>query len=250
MQRLQLITYKGMRLTQDTADALRGLEKLATANGGWGVEYDHLDVEDDDQTMRSAGREVHLRVTHPDADEVRCRSATWAFGQPCGFTPWDRYPVPSQTERVFHFLGPWRVLFDRLSAEGKGHFAWLSVNAAALSDVGMWRTKRVEHAIQAQLHRIGLNCGLVDGQIGPRTVQCLEALGVQGASFDDVAADLVQRAPREVEKGSGNGHVSVPGFNIMVSSFGEIEGMQTSVSSATLKIQGPGRVIVDVGAKV
>jgi hypothetical protein len=240
-----------MRLTQDTADALRGLEKLAQSNGGWRVEYDHLEVADDDQTMLSAGREVHMRLTHPEADEVRCRAAMWAFAQPCGFTPWDRYPVPSGTERVFQFLGPWRVLFDRLSAEGKGHFAWLSVNAAALSDVGMWRIKRVEHYIQAQLHRLGLNCGLVDGIIGPRTVQCLESLGLQGSPFEDVAEDLTRRAPREVERGSqGSGNISVPGFSIQVSSFGEIQGTQTSVSSASLRITGPGRVIVDVGAKV
>ncbi len=109
MQRLQLITYKGMRLTQDTADALRDLEQRALTNGGWKIEYGHLVVDEDDQTMLSAGREIHIRATHPEAGAVRELAATWAFALPLGFTPWDRYPVASDTDRVFHYLGPWRA---------------------------------------------------------------------------------------------------------------------------------------------
>jgi hypothetical protein len=250
VQRLQLITYRGMRLTQDTADGLRNLEHTARTNGGWRVEYGNLAVLENDQTMLSAGREVHMRVTHPEADETRELVATWAFAQPAGFTPWDRYPVASDTDRVFHFMGPWRVLFDRLSAEGRGHFAWLSVNAAAISDVGMWRVKKAEHFLQAQLHRIGLHCGLVDGIIGPRTIQCLETLGMQGMDFDDIASDLGQREPRKVAVAAeGKGHVSLPGFNISVSTFGGIDGVQTSDSTASLRVNGPGRVIIDVRGK-
>jgi hypothetical protein len=113
-------------------------------------------------------------------------ASLWSVVVPLRFTPWDRNPVPSSTDHVFHFLGPWQTLYERLIASGRGEHAWVSTCIAAQCDVGAWKGDReLQRFVQAQLHRIGQNPGPLDGQIGARTVAAIHALGLK--SLRDLA---------------------------------------------------------------
>lgn len=272
-QRQPLIAYRSSVVTKDTAKALRNLEaNIASKMAGVRIIYGgppktsaqwepwdgggplggppHL-------SMRPTGREVYLDLQLPDEDEMNPQAANetklailWGFAVPLGFTPWTRYPIPTVNDQVFHFLGPWQGLLDHLSSEGRGDVAWAAVCAAAQSDVGTWMgSNRVERFVQAQLHRLGLHCGPVDGLIGERTASALKALGLKGTLADMARALSKFQEPPPVKQERRTGHVIIPGDDVNLLTYGKVAAMKIN-QGYTLTIDGPGRAVLNIGDEV
>jgi len=254
LSRIKLVRFKGMDLTPDTAEALTALEETAFAKGGWRIEFlkDRQGKRPGAQhpICEARGRWVSMMLAHPDLTipSSRRREALWGFAVPLGFTPWDRWPIGSDSDDLFVFSGPWKALKDRLMAEGRGHLAWPSFCTATELDVGTWSgDKKVARFVQAQLHRIGLNPGPIDGMVGPRTVSAMETLGLKRPSLETVAEYLgTAEAPKAPPQMTGKGHIVIPGRKLVFSAMGQVNAVKTA-QGAALTIQGPGRIIVDVG---
>jgi len=251
MYRQKRINYRGIMITKDTAEALSKVEKHAS-DLGWQffILGPHPPHPEDPRSLIPAGREVHFTLRGAkDASEQQEIDAAWGIAVPLGFTPWLRYPQATAGRTIFHYFGPWRYIYERLLAEGRGHLAWPSVCAAAQCDVGAWKGDHAdERFAQAQLHRIGRNCGPVDGVVGPRTREAIESLGLTRAAFPQVLEHLrvaetstpLSTGPQQV------GHVALPGYPLQVAAFGEVQATQTP-QGATLAVSGPGRVVIDIG---
>jgi len=192
-----------------------------------------------------------MRAVFPEDVPLPVRLASlWSVVVPLHFTPWDRDPLPSATEHVFHYLGPWQTLYERLIASGLGEHAWVSACIAAQCDVGVWEGDReVERFVQAQLHRIGQNPGPVDGRIGVQTVAAIQALGrkfIQDLNL--LAVELAQEKTGTLTR-SGNrsyGHVVIPERELSVAAFGKVRATGTT-NGVALTVDGPGRIIIDIG---
>jgi len=256
MYRQYLHNHRALALTLDTIEAFKHLEADADERG-WLLETANIPVSmvppsEGPLSLHPAGRQVQFRLLKPegeDTDPQQALNAAWGLAIPLGFTPWNRYPIAGAPgDTVFHYLGPWRTISDRLMAEGRGHLAWPSVCCAAQVDVGVWKSLDVDRLfVQAQLHRVGRNCGPVDGVIGPRTTECIDTLGLKNSTFQKVAEHLQSMpSPQQERQCSQVGHVALPGQNLMVSTFGSIKAVRTP-QGATLTVDGPGRVILDVG---
>lgn len=253
MKRLSLIRYGELTVTPDTRDALSSLVERAK-EVGWrlGFEVPTFDEEGlfpRELSLIPAGREVWLRAEHDEFKDPTHRVAVmWSLAIPLGFTPYNRYAVPGPHSMVFHWLGPWKTLMDRVLSEGRGHLAWPSVCCAAQVDVGVWEGDReMERFIQAQLHRIGQNVGGIDGVVGPRTARAFETMGLTGLPLEAVAQNLAARDTRHRVKGeSTKGHLVVSGRQTSVAAYGGVRATVTETGAA-LDIEGPGRLVVDVG---
>lgn len=269
MKRTDLLLYRRTLLTEDTADAVRRLELSAAKIPGvrltvqgpeasqfrWGEPRgpsacaDHI-------SMRPTGRELYLSLTLPDMSgdseekQRECLAVLWGIAIPCGFIPWNRNPLPGHGDQLFHYPGPWQSLYDSLLGEGRGEAAWASYACAAQVDVGKWEGEReVERFVQAQLHRLGMACGPVDGQIGERTTQAMHALGLpqEGSSLSETATYLATLDPPEAAQTSRtHGFISVPDPNAVAVSTGKVSIQKTPAGFA-LTVDGPGRVILDLG---
>lgn len=254
MKRIQLLSFRGLLVTVDTAAALTALDEQAKQRG-WVLDLmiPH-NIQEGDLSLHPAGREVLFRFKKEGVDRQTALNAAWAHAVPLGFTPWQRYPKAgglysdTQIEIVFHFLGPWHPIVDRMMAEGRGHLAWPSLCAAAQTDVGEWRgDAEVERFVQGQLHRLGYNCGPVDGKIGTRTARVLESMGLKQSSLAQVAAKLQQGTPDTPQKKTRcTGHVVVPGRQLVVSTHGDVQAVRSD-AGCTLMVDGPGRVVLDIG---
>jgi len=266
LHRTDLIAYRSSVVTSDVAEALRHVELNAAkwsrdlnlayegvprreANWLGGGESPHL-------SMRPSGREVRIQLSlakGPRKPEDRQQEVAmlWGFMVPLGFTPWNRYPVAGPDDDLFHYLGPWQALFDHLCGEGRGELAWPSVCCAAQSDVGTWEgDRRVERFVQAQLHRLGLHCGPVDGLIGDRTTLALNALGVRGKTLEETAEVLSKfELPKRPKTERRFGHIIIDGDDVAVFAYGSIAAQRTKQGVA-LAIDGPGKVILDIGQEV
>ena len=253
MQREKLVNYKGLLLSEDTAQAMDLLYQKIEEIGNWtllltGPASEKADVQED-ASLIPAGREVWLKLHNkyegsPQSD----LNALWGLAVPLRFTPLSRYPIADLPSRyVFHYLGPWQPLYDRLLAEGRGHLAWPSVCAAAQVDAGRWKgTRGTERFIQAQLHRIGRNCGAIDGYIGPRTLGALESFGVKRVEVDKLAEELKgMNPPQEAEGSPTNGNLSIPNWELVISTHGGIKVVRSPVG-AFFRIDAPGRIVADV----
>lgn len=251
MYRHRLVNHRGRLLSPDTARAVEALGAQASKNG-WGVTLKSPQPTDewDPMSMTLAGREVHLRMHRSNVNDPQTAlNALWGLAVPLGFTPWLRYPIAGQTgDHIFHYFGDWRILYDRMMAEGRGHLCWPSLCAAAQCDVGAWKgPKADERFVQAQLHRLGRNCGPVDGIIGPRTADAIETLGLPNSGFPQVMEYLRTAEPAPTPKTDRQvGHIAIPGRQLMVAAYGGIKSAMTD-QGATLTIDGPGRVVVDIG---
>jgi len=251
MQRETLINFRGLLLTQDTAHLVQSLEANAGATG-WQLELLGPKAGSADGEILSlapAGRELHLTLTRKEEhDPQSALNALWGYAVPLGVTPWDRYPIVGDINYIYHFLGPWQPLYDRLLAEGRGHLAWPSVCCAAQCDVGQWKgDKPDERFAQAQLHRVGRNCGPIDGIIGPRTAESIRSLGLERSSFAQVLAHLKEReTPLPSRQDRRVGHITVPGRQVAVTPTEGIKVTRT-MHGASLVVDQPGRVIVDIG---
>jgi hypothetical protein len=270
VKRINRISYRSSVITPDLAAVLRELEVRAVNLGNITIQYDgpspNLDWEGFTAkpgatgypaylSLLPAGREISLRVqleTWQGSEGAKKQAeltALWGLAVPLGLVPWNRYPLPGPGDDVFHYLGPWRGLYDHLCGEGRGELAWPSVVCAAQVDVGAWEGDRLtERFVQAQLHRLGAHCGPVDGIIGDRTLSAVRALGVQGLPLDELAAHLgdLEFSPQGEGRPSRKiGHVILPGWEVVASAYGDIHATHVPQGVA-LTVDGPGRVVLDV----
>jgi len=266
----QLVAYRSTVVTPDTAEALRLLEVEGARRGGLKIRFrgvksteanwDSTEEEPGPSglpaplSMRPTGREVYLSVIlndRPD-DRMSALSVLWAMAIPLGFVPWDRYPLPGPTDTLFHFLGPWATLADFLQGEGCGELVWPSLCAAAQCDVGKWEgTRKVERSIQTHLHRLGIPCGPVDGEISERTLASLRALGLGGGPVETLLPLLEKMQPPRGETAQSKGDTgffTMKGQNKHVEPFcaGLVRASRTN-TGISVTVDGPGRLILLFG---
>lgn len=272
MQRTALVALRRSLVTPDVAEAIRHVELRVAAMGDarlvfQGPTPDRFSWQGakadpgpsacpPHASMRPTGREVHLRLqltslagADPATRRQREVEALWGVVVPCGFTPWARYPVAGPGDDLFHFLGPWQVLYDALLGEGMGEVAWPSLCAAAQCDVGKWEGDRgVERFVQAQLHRLGFPCGPVDGVVTDRVLGALRAVGLKGKPLAEAAVVLAAAdPPKPPDEARRHGFISVGGPATAVAA-GRVAVMRTPAGFA-FTVDGPGRVIIDVGGQ-
>ena len=268
----QLVAYRSSRVTADTAEALRSLERAGHEAGGVRIHYSGVPhslfswagvAEDAGPTglgaahsMRPTGREVYLRaelVDYAGPEESRKLAelaAMWALAVPLGFVPYSRYPVPGDTDSVYHFLGPWAPLGDFLQGEGRGDLVWPSLCSAAQCVLGVWEGQRIsERSVQSHLHRLGIHCGPVDGLIGDRTLASLRALGLGGLSMHDTLSNLRTLETPEIQPAKQDrrmGHFSMEGALPEAFTSGHVNTIKTQ-AGLSVTVDGPGRLILLFG---
>jgi len=261
-----LVAHRKAVVTPDTAEALRRLEVAGAGHGGIRLRFQGVASsqcnwpgtnEDPGPlalpphlSMRPTGREVYLSVQLLEAepDPLKSLAVLWGLAVPLGFMPWSRYPVPGPRDHVFHYFGPWSQITDFLHGEGRGEQAWPSVCTAAQLEVGTWGGNRLtERTIQANLHRLGVHCGPVDGIIGERTLQAMRSLGLGGSSLLEAAEALtrMKNATSEPSKGRRVGFVTMKG-NYEAFPSGEVHATRTQAGYA-VTVDGPGRLILLFG---
>lgn len=257
LARLNLVAYRSAAVTPDVAEALRQVELRAATYKGARLNFRGTPKHEATWgalptppalSLVPAGREVHLRLSLPKADPVAEIALLWGLVIPAGFTPKNRYPIPGTDDDVFHYFGPWQGVLDYLGGEGRGDLAWPSVCCAAQADVGAWGGDRpTERFVQAQLHRLGLHCGPVDGLITDTVTTALQALGVTGKTLDEMADVLAKyKTPVLSPRERRVGHIIVPGDDLSVLSYGQVATTRTPQGVA-LTIDGPGRVVLNIG---
>jgi hypothetical protein len=202
-----------------------------------------------------AGRELWFNLLPPDKRDfldktyVDALYTLWSLAVPCGFTPHLRNPIPEDLikTQTFYYLGHWQFLYDRLISEGRGDCAWPSVCCAAQCESQSWKGDRlVERSIQSHLHRVGINCGPVDGKIGPRTVEAIKLCGLAGM---DLNAMLLLLEKKEIRKAITHdriiGNIVIPNKELVIHSFGRVKHT-LNANGATIIVEGNGRLIVDI----
>ena len=257
--------YRQTVVTPDTYDAMCRLERAAARFGDGiqvtygGVSAAHASWEGVEQdagplglppalSMRPTGREVYLGLTGLD-DPLQRLAVLWSLAVPLGFMPWDRYPVPSDTSHVFHYFGPWDTVGDFLHGEGRGDHAWPSMACAAQIEVGAWGGNQItERSVQMHLHRLGIHCGPIDGNIGPVTIAAMKAMGLGGMEVNRVVEALSKMSVPSTSPKEGHvqGHVVLGGVSMEAFSSGGVKTVKTRNGYA-ITVLGPGRLILTVG---
>ncbi len=249
LSRVSLVAYRSASVTPDVAEALRQAERATLPRGARLLIKASPQPEARHLSLVPAGREVRVQLTlNPKPETTVELALLWGILLPLGFTPKNRYPVPGPDDDVYHFLGPWQGLLDHLCGEGLGGEAWPSLSCAAQVDAGVWEGDRpIERFVQAQLHRLGLHCGPVDGIVTERVSLALRALGVSGMTLEETAAELGRyRVPPVDVTERRFGHIVVPGDDLTVVSYGKVLTTRTAQGVA-LTVDGPGRVILTIG---
>jgi hypothetical protein len=236
MQRIQKTKSLGGReLTPDTDSAARELQRrmqklrVPVKFPGGSVQLP--------TGCSMPGRELKVSCT-----DLR---VLWSVAIPLGFTPWSRWPVRGAGDDLFHFIGPWQAVIDRLLAEARGEVAWQNACCAAACDVGEWEGEApLERLVQTQLHRVGVNPGLIDGIPGQRTTEALRTVGAPGEmAAAAVYLNAINATNPPKDKGKWTGHVSIPGMT-SIATYGKAASVRTP-GGAALSIEGAGRVVID-----
>jgi len=251
MYRKKLVNFRGHLKTQDTVEALERLLVQLDENKWKPVLIrPSADIPWEAASLAPAGREVQLRVEHPEADDQTCLEALWGHAVPMGFTPWLRYPQQGVGTAVFHYFGPWQVLFDNLLEAGRGHLAWPSLCAAAQCDIGTWKGDKADNRfLQAQLHRVGFSCGPVDGVVGPMTLRAVTAAGLKSMSSQQMLEHLSRMEPPQAPRQARQiGHLALPGRKLVIHTTGSVKATQTT-QGASLAVDGAGQLIVEIGER-
>lgn len=267
--RTKLVQYRTTSITPDLADAMRKLEARAAEHrnvriqfkGSTKAEHSWSRLRGElgptgcapEWSMVPAGREVYLHAEYiEDEGEEKTRperelALLWGLTVPLGFTPWIRYPLPGVGDDVFHFLGPWQIMYDHLVGVGRGEEAWPSIACAAQVDVGAWEGGRpLERFVQSQLHRVGLNVGPVDGVVADVTLEAIRRINLSDRPLTEVAQGLLTLQRPEPEPTEEQiGHVVVPGKNLSIVCTGQVTSTRTA-TGAKLNVGGPGRFVVDI----
>jgi len=253
MKRISLVQHGAYKITPDTDKAVRLLIERAKHHG-WLVGLKDVPKK---TGLYAAGREVcfeiRLRESEWKAETQDAINALWGLAIPLGLTPLARYPFPDPDAYIFHYFGVWESLKDRILAEGRGHKMWDCLVCASLSDLGQWSGgKGLVRFIQSQLHRIGYNCGVIDGVVGSRTLRCLEAANMTGIPLEEIASLLCEkdRIVRKSAKGFKKGFISLPDQNFNVVCYGSVRTVKTP-NGVSIENNGTGgRIILDlVGAE-
>mgnify|MGYP006892406096 CR=1 FL=1 len=259
---MRLISQRGFLVTPDTSEALRELELQAARVPGlklkikgvpnylcsWGGVSQNPGPTGlpPEISMRPTGREIYIEaeIEGQPADP----SVVWSLAVPLGFMPWDRYPVSSPTQSVLHYMGPWASLVDFLHGEGRGEAAWPSLCAAAQSDAGKWEGGRdTEISLQANLHRLGIHCGPVDGILGEKTVLAISSLGFQGKPVQEIVSEIsVWENPTPNPGEASYGTFAMPGKKVNGFSSGGVRLIKTQ-SGFSVTAESPGKVTFVVG---
>jgi len=193
--------------------------------------------------------EVYLGISGLGGDRLQELAVLWSLAVPLGFIPWDRYPVPSPTSRVFHYIGHWDTVGDFLHGEGRGDHAWPSMVCAAQIEVGTWGGNRItERTVQMHLHRLGIHCGPIDGNIGSVTIAAMKAMGLGGVEVSRVVEALSKMsAPSETPSaGRVQGHLVLGGVAMNAFTSGGVHTVKTRNGYA-VTVDGPERLILTVG---
>lgn len=265
---IKKVAYRSSQVAPDVVEAMNKLERAAHKRGGVQIVYkapkdiSWENLEDNKGPLNlpphlsliPAGREVYLDVVleeyegPPSMRREHELAVLWGLAVPLGFMPWQRYPTPGPTDRVFHFLGHWGPLLDHLHGEGRGEEAWPSVCAAAQSEVGSWGGGMVmERTLQSHLHRLGIHCGAVDGLVGERTLQAVRALGLGGTELEEVVEIVSHmQSPSLPQTDRKSGHLILGGVESQVFTSGAVSTVQTKAGYA-VTVDGPGRLIVMIG---
>lgn len=262
-----LVSYRTSQVTPDTAEALRQLERAASKVDGARIHYKGVKANEATWkgvqvdpgptglppylSMRPTGREVYLSLSlDSNPDPAKGLEALWALAVPLGFMPWCRYPLPGPLASVFHYLGPWAGTIDFLHGEGRGELAWPSACCAAQVIEGKWEGDRlVERSIQAHLHRLGVYCGPVDGEIGETTLRSLRALGLGGKTSQeslDVLKSLADPPPAGGDRQPVVGHFAIKGVRVEAFSSGSVNTTRTR-TGFSVTVQGEGRLVLLFG---
>lgn len=265
-----LVAYRNSVVTPDTGEALRLLEKAGAEQGSVRIRYKGVTSEQaswqgvyqdpgptglpSELSMRPSGREVYLsaEITGRKASSLEELSVLWSLVVPLGFLPWSRFPVPGVHENVFHYLGPWATVIDAMHSEGRGEYAWPSVCAAAQCEVDRWAGPMVvERKIQMHLHRLGVQCGPLDGRIGDRTLAALRAMGLGNlpltVCLDSIAKlEPPKRAARGDKSEPAIGYFTMRGGPVEAFSSGEVKSTKTR-TGYSVSVGGPGRLILLFG---
>lgn len=260
-----LVAYRNSVVVPEVAEALRRLEASAAALQipGLRVLYSGVpqgstswaEVEENrgptglppHLSMRPSGREVYLSLSKPP-DKMQELALLWALAVPLGFHPWSRYPVPGPGQEVFHYFGGLSSIVDFFHSEGQGELAWPSVCAAGQVLAGTWGGDRaLERKVQAHLHRLGVHCGPIDGEVGERTLGCLRALGFGGLPLAEVLPKIEKlNPPKPRTKNKTNGFLTISDTPVEGFSSGGVKLTRTPSGFAVF-VGGPGRAIFEFG---
>jgi len=245
--RRTILTRRGpLTVTEDLSSKLDTVEKLFLEQHDIKVLFEACSGSEGPMSLTPAGREVCISLDI--FDDQRELNLLWGALVPMGFIPNNRYPHPGTNDDVFHYPGEWRIVYEALCAEGRGHLAWPSMCCAAQVDVGVWEgDKPTERFVQAQVHRAGVNCGNIDGVIGPRTIRALQILGLDRLPLSEVAEILSEKkTPRRKVTERVMGHIVVPDRELSISASGHVKAV-VQKEGYFLSVDGPGRVVLDIG---
>lgn len=263
-----LVKFKSGVFTPDTVKGLRQLEDRALKTG-YGIRIDGpapdrmywkaIKEKPGPTGLRPewsavpTGREVYAALAFKEdqgPSENRAErqlAALWGLMVPLGFIPWTRYPLAGPGDQVFHYYGPWAILFDHLLGAGRGEAAWPGFCAAAQIEVGKWEgPRKLERQVQAHMHRMGFNPGVIDGIVARKTQGALKASGLHSMPMREVAEKVIEKAAYiPAQYTERKGQLQMPDGSFSINSFGQVRTTRT-VEGATLLIKGAGRVVVDV----
>lgn len=256
IKRTGLTRYGALTVANDTAYALHILEQKAKEKN---IVLDILDSRDSllknqSQNFSESGREVLIRYSSKNAYshsvyEKIC--IVWSLAYPLGFQPYFRHPLPGEGSDIFHFFGIWQPIMERLYTEGSGEYAWSSMWYASMTDIGKIQdSDYLIYLIQGQLHRLGVNCGIVNGKMTDKTKKGLQSLGLYGMDYEKIAVELCSREPiNSMVPPSESGYLYLSTVSldrdIQVNQFGDV-GVVNDPNGVKFNVgKGTGKIVID-----
>lgn len=255
IKRTALTRYGALSVSTDTAYALHILEQKAREKN---IILDILDASDSvlknhAQNFYASGRELLIRYSSKNSLNLTVYEkicTVWSLAYPLGFLPYYRHPLPGEGSDLFHFFGTWQPIMERLYSEGSGEYAWSSMWYASMTDIG-----KIAHdgylmfLIQGQLHRLGINCGPVNGVLTDRTKKSLQSLGLYGVTYENIAIELCSRDPstNKIQNNKGYLYLSTASIDreIDINQTGDV-GVVNDPNGIKFNIgTGSGRITVD-----
>jgi D-alanyl-D-alanine dipeptidase len=138
-------------------------------------------VAEPGHSFHNAGRAIDFdvaRIALPNTPKDKQLDRFWDIATGFGFSPIIDKPNEHQKEAWhFDYLGPWKYLKDNYGYSMAAMAAVLDVEGAH----SLYGRDPVR-LLQAQLHRVGIDCGAIDGHWGPMTKKGLLKAGVMTPS--------------------------------------------------------------------
>jgi len=132
-------------------------------------------------SFHNSGRAIDIHVDmlkFPGVPADKQLDKLWELAVPLGWRPVIKGPWEGKSESWhFDYMGIWSKTYDVLGYKEAAMCASL--------DIGVGDFLRVRNrALQAQLHRCGMNVGSIDGYLGKKTKKGLEVLGLSDKTAD------------------------------------------------------------------